>query len=330
MASMKKTLLGSFIGVLLAVVALLGAAYYWFNKQLEPVAPGSTQNIRVVITKGGTLIGLTDDLLEKGLIRDATVFKIYARQQNLHTVLRPGSFEVSPGMTTEQIINVFKTETQDVWVTIPEGLRTEEIAELFSKQELSAFDKAKFLSLAENSEGRLFPDTYLVPKEITAEKVFDLLTTTFHQKVEVGLQTELAADGRDIDEILTFASLVQREGRSETDMRTIAGVIQNRIDIGMKLDIDATLSYLRGYDSTAKSWWSAPTIDLKNSTSPYNTYLYPGLPPAPIANPGLDAIQAVLDPISNDYLFYLHAPDGTAYYATTLTEHTTNVNRYLR
>ncbi len=169
-----------------------------------------------------------------------------------------------------------------------------------------------------------------MPKEITAEKVYDLLTNTFHQKVEVGLEDELATDGRDLDEILVLASLVQREGRSATDMRTIAGVLQNRLDIGMKLDIDATLSYLRGYDAQAESWWSAPDISLKTNTSEYNTYLYATLPPAPIANPGLDAIKAVLEPISNDYLFYLHAPDGTAYYATTLTEHTNNVNRYLR
>lgn len=330
MTRMRKTIAGSFLGVLLGVIALLGVAYYWFTQQLEAVAPGSVENTRVVVPKGGSVNALADDLLEKGLIKDATVFRIYARQQNLHTVLQPGSYEISPGMTMEQIVGVLMTETEDVWVTIPEGLRMEEVAELFGKQDLSQFKTDEFLSAAAGSEGRLFPDTYLVPREITAEKVFDLLTNTFHQKVEVGLRDELAADGRDLTEILTTASLVQREGRSATDMRTIAGIIQNRLDIGMKLDIDATLSYLRGYDASAKSWWSAPNVSLKSNPSPYNTYLYASLPPTPIANPGLDAIQAVLDPISNDYLFYLHTPDGTAYYATTLTEHTNNINRYLR
>lgn len=323
-------MVGSVVGVICGVVCLIVLGFWWFNHQLEPVNPGSVENVTVIIPKGASSSTVARLLYEKKLIADAQIFALYARQQDLNSVLQPGSYELSPGMSAEEILAVIKAGAKDVWVTIPEGLRVEEVASIFAQKKLPEFDETQFLALAAKNEGRLFPDTYLVPKLVTAEQVFDVLNNTFHTKVEQALATEIEASGKTLEEILVIASLVQREGRSKRDMAMIAGILDNRLKIGMKLDIDATLSYLRGFDPVAKSWWSAPHPSLKQSVSPFNTYMVAGLPPAPIANPGLDAIEATLQPTQSEYLFYLHAPDGQAYYAQTLAQHNANIDRYLR
>jgi UPF0755 protein len=284
----------------------------------------------VVIPKGTSLATLSALLAEKDLINNAVVFRYYARQKGLGSALQAGSYELSPSMSAADIDRVLRSGSQSIWVTLPEGLRVEEIAERLAMSELSEFDQAEFIRIARPSEGRLFPDTYLVPRESTAEQLFTLLTTTFQKKVEKSMSTQLQKSERSLDDIIVIASLIQREGRTAKDMRIISGVIDNRLRKGMKLDIDATLSYLRGYDTLNQSWWSAPSVELKTVNSPYNTYLQVGLPPGPIANPGLAAIEAALDPVPTTALFYLHAPDGTAYFAETLAEHQANIERYLR
>ena len=144
------------------------------------------------------------------------------------------------------------------------------------------------------------------------------------------MEAEVAASGKDISEVVTLASIVEREGRSFEDMRHVAGILQNRIDLGMPLQADATLQYIVGKDKQTGKWWEQPSIEVKTSTSLYNTYKYPELPPSPICNPGLNAIKAVLDPVASDDLFYIHAPSGEAYYAETLEEHNANIDKYLR
>ena len=233
-------------------------------------------------------------------------------------------------MTMQTIADTLTQGSEDIWVTLLEGWREEEVAAYLAEQDLQEFDEEAFIELAGDSEGMIFPDTYLVPKESTTEQLYDLFISTFTRKVMVGLEDELAADGRDIKEIITFASVVEREGRTFEDMRHVAGILQNRTDIGMPLQADATLQYIAGKDSKTGKWWAQPDIAVKDSTSPYNTYKYPGFPPGPICNPGLQAIKAVLDPIETDDLFYIHAPSGDAHYSETLEEHNANINRYLR
>lgn len=330
---MQKSLkvLGIGSGIVLALTIGLGVgAIVWANQQLQPVTPTDAQTVLFIIPKGATTTRVGTLLAEKGLVRSNLVFSLYARAIKLDRELQAGSYELSPAMSVQDIVAVFREGSQELWVTIPEGLRVEEVADRFASADLPNFDTEAFIAMAKPSEGRLFPDTYLVPRESTAEQIFALLTRTFHDKVELKLAEQLQASSYTIDEIITFASLIQREGNSPGDMRQVAGVIANRLQQGMKLDIDATLSYARGFDPQAGSWWSAPSASLKTLNSPYNTYVIAGLPPSPIANPGLEAIEAALDPAPTSALFYLHTPSGQAYYADTYEEHLANIERYLR
>lgn len=325
------SIIGISMLILFALVIGLGiAAFVWGNQQLAPVNPADQQKQLIVVPKGASTTEVAELLVKKGIVRNQLVFRLSARQDGLDRDLQAGSYELSPAMSTAEIIATFREGSQAIWVTLPEGLRVEEVAARFAAADLPAFDADEFIELARPSEGRLFPDTYLIPRESTAQQLFALLTRTFQSKVEQKLAAQLQQNERSLDEILVFASLVQRESNSPADMRQVAGVINNRLNQGMKLDIDATLSYLRGYDQQNESWWSAPSPSLKSVESPYNTYLVAGLPPAPIANPGIAAIQAALDPDPVTALFYLHTPSGQAYYADTLAEHTANIERYLR
>lgn len=215
-------------------------------------------------------------------------------------------------------------------MTIPEGWRREEIAQSLTQQDLSLFNEAEFLEISAASEGKLFPDTYLIPREATAQFVYSLLTNTFDQKVTQGLAEEIEASDRSFDQVLIMASLLEREARGASEMKQVAGVLWQRIELGMPLQVDATLQYAKGYNSIEQDWWAPPLAADRQLNSPFNTYQNPGLPPRPISNPGLDAITAALDPAQTEALFYIHDNDGGIHYAETLEEHNQNINRYLR
>lgn len=304
-----------------------GAAWVW--SQLEPVSPGSTEMRRFVVSKGQSLIATASSLYDQGFVKQPQVFRYYTQFEKLDKKMQAGSYELSPGMSVPEIARALTEGSEDLWITLPEGWRREEIAEYLTELSLENYQAEEFLSLTAGEEGYLFPDTYLVPREITAEQLFTLFTGTFDQKVRVGLADELAAANLSEQQVITLASIVEREGRGEQNMRKISGILQNRLEIGMALQADATLQYLAGKNEDGE-WWAPPNVAVKQSSSPYNTYLNPGLPPAPIANPGLAAIKAVLDPIESDDLFYIHALSGEPHYAKTLEEHNANINKYLR
>lgn len=326
---MNKKLLLTLTGGLVLVVVLLLAVAFWVWLQLQPVAAGSTEQQRFVVAKGQSLIATANSLHEQGLIKQPQVFRYYSQFEKLDTSMQAGSYELTPSMSTPEIARALTQGTEDVWITLPEGWRREEVATYLASQELESFDEEEFLALTANKEGYLFPDTYLVPREATAQQLFNLLTGTFDQKITIGLAEELAASELSEQQVVTLASIVEREGRGETDMRHVSGILLNRMDIGMALETDATLQYIGGANAQGE-WWAPPSVALKQMASPYNTYLYPGLPPAPIANPGLSAIKAVLDPIESDDIFYIHDTIGVPHYAKTLEEHNANVNKYLR
>ena len=233
-------------------------------------------------------------------------------------------------MTPQEIVEALTKGTADLWITIPEGWRREEIAESLAKQELEAFDKELFLELSAADEGKLFPDTYLVPRQADTRLLYSLLTNTFERKIILGLEDEIEASPHDFEQVLVMASILEREAQGYEDMRHVAGVLWKRLEIGMPLQADATLQYVKGYSPTQKSWWVPPTSEDKKLQSPFNTYLNPGLPPKPIANPGLEAVKAALNPVETDDLFYIHDRTGQIHFAETLDEHNANVQKYLR
>jgi UPF0755 protein len=326
MTGKLKIILGVLGVGILIVLGVVG----WVYSQLQPANSADTAQKRFVIAKGQSVIKTAQTLQEAGLIKNAQVFRFYAQYKKLDVNMQAGSYELSPNLTTEQIAEKLTQGSEDIWVTLLEGWRVEEVAEYLAEQDLPEFDATEFAQMADESEGTIFPDSYLVPRESSAEQLYDLFVNTFEKKVLIGLEDEVAASGKDISEVVTLASIVEREGRSFEDMRHVAGILQNRIDLGMPLQADATLQYIAGKDKETGKWWEQPSIEVKKSTSLYNTYMNPDLPPAPICNPGLNAIKAVLDPVPSDDLFYIHTPSGEAYYAETLEEHNANIDKYLR
>jgi UPF0755 protein len=316
-----------FLTALLGMLGFVG----WFGYQaMQPIQPQQREAITFVIPKGQAVSVVATRLEEEELIRNALVFRILAKVDGFESGIQSGSFKLSQAMSPLEIGRALTNGSEDTWVTLLEGWRVEEIAASLASEDLPFFDEQEFLSLAQSDEGRLYPDSYLLPKEFTAEQIHALLTRTFETKISDGLAEEIDASDRNFNDVLVMASIVEREGRGYEQMRQVAGILWNRVDIGMAIQADATLQYIAGYDPIEKSWWSPPDVAVKSVDSLYNTYLYTGLPPKPIANPSFDAVKATLNPAESDYIFYIHDRQGTMHYATTLDEHNRNINQYLR
>lgn len=203
-----------------------------------------------------------------------------------------------------------------------EGQTAEQIAAT-ADITLTDFDRQAFLSQALPLEGRLFPDTYFIPVTFTADELVDLLEDSYHEAVEP-LQASIEDSFLTEEQVLILASILEREANTPESKRLVSSVLQNRIEIGMPLQADASIEYILD-----KPLSELTPADLEID-SPYNTYLNPGLPPTPIGNPGLTAIEAVLSPAESPYLFYITGDDGVFYYAETYDEHLENINLYLR
>lgn len=195
-------------------------------------------------------------------------------------------------------------------VTVPEGSTLKDIAEIFNPFE--NFNKDNFLTATENLEGYLFPDTYFFSPYADTSEVIKAMRNNFKNKV-----------GDISSEVVIMASLIEKEVANKSDRRIVSGILWKRLNIGMPLQVDAIFPYIMG----KKSFELTPE-DLKVD-SPYNTYLYKGLPPYPIASPGLDAIEAALNPSDSAYFYYLSDKEGNTHYAVSLDEHKTNKIKYL-
>lgn len=293
---MKKAFL--VLGILIGLGVFV---FGWWNFSLSPLN-SADKNVKVfIVGKGDGIKEIAKKLHEQKIIRDQVAFFLMVRKEGLEKKIQAGSFKLSSAMTAFEIANKLTVGTEDMWVTIPEGWRSEQILELLGQTGDWTAD-----------EGKYFPETYLVPKEISTEDFRQLLLRTFKEKVPSISKEQLIV-----------ASLIEREGKNSTDRPLISSVIYNRLKIGMSLDIDATVQYALGY------WKKDLTMDDLKVKSPYNTYQNPGLPPMPICNPGLPAIEAAMNPAKSDYLFYIHDKNGVAHFAKTLSEHNANVAKYL-
>lgn len=324
---MKKSslLIGAVLVLTLgSCLATAGALFYFF----APLSP-QLENRSFIVTKGDTLARIASKLTEQGLLRSPLGLRILARLSPGTIIIQPGTYKLSPHMGPKEILNVLQSETQDVWVTLKEGLRAEEIADVIAQSLKTSFSATDFSALAVPVEGKLFPDTYLFSKEMTTEAVFSKLVTTFEDRYAKAV-AEVGKGGWSKEDTIIVASLVEREGRGEKDSQMIAGIIKNRLEAKMPLQIDATLQYAIGYDREKQTWWSVPKSKDKEVDSPYNTYMHAGLPPTPICNPGLLSLKASLAPTASEYLFYLHDRQGKPHYAKTYEEHQKNIDLYLR
>lgn len=314
---MKKFLLFPlFIFIILAAGAL------WFYKNSLPVS--QTEKFSYfVIEKGTSATQVGNKLQSGGYIKSALAFKIYLQLTGQTAKLQAGEFRLSSSFTLfETVASLFKGPSE-LWVTVPEGLRREEIATKFAaalnKDATFAND---FLTASKSKEGYLFPDTYLFPRDATATTIVKKMTDTFDSKTK-DLKNN---SGLTFEQAIVLASILERETKTDTERPVVAGILINRLNAGMPLQVDAAVQYAVG---TSKNWWPVLTYDDLLIKSAYNTYKNQGLPPSPIASPGISSIKAALNPVASDYWYYIHDGSGQIHYAKTLAEHNANVAKYL-
>lgn len=325
----KKLLL--FFLILIGIgIALVVTDY---KRNLNVPNSSSDEKVRIEIKEGESVTNILQKLLEEDLITQKNYYyaKVYLRLNNLGASLQAGVYNLPRNLTIAELIETLQYgREEEVWITIPEGLRKDEIAQLINNElKNENFSPERFLALTEdaifiqtlelgvetdNLEGFLFPDKYSFSTEIDAEGVILKLIDNFKTKVTREYTYE--------DIIL--ASIVEREGYNGNDRPIIAGIILKRFEEGWLLQTDATLLY------PLKDWKHPITPEVKEDDNPYNTYKNIGLPPTPICNPGLQSIEAVWNPTRTSYYYYIHDNDGNPHYAETLDEHNENVNRYLR
>lgn len=304
----------TFFGLVIIAVALLVGftAYKW---AVSPVNPSLTEAQVFVIPQGQATSTIGTRLKQAGLIKSDLAFKLLVDRMNYTSKLQAGDFHLNPSMNLETIIESLTHGSLDYWVTFPEGLRVEQIADKVLEKTAN-FSKTEFIVTAKPYEGRLFPDTYLVPQTASAQDIVTLLTDTFNQKSPTQDKTAII-----------LASLIEREAKHDKDRVLVASVLYNRINIGMALQIDATVQYILGKPG---NWWpNNLTYEDLETPSPYNTYQNSTLPPGPIANPGLAALKAAANPASSDYLYYISDSSGYNHYATDLAGHNANIEKYL-
>lgn len=313
------------IWLVIIIVAIFFLAKGWWSTQLAPVSTDKFTKV-FIVPKGAGVSEIAKKLKQQNLIKSEIVFKVYVKQNNLVNKLQAGSYKLSPAMSMPDILKTLLSGSEDVWVTLIEGWRIEEMAdELNSKLQIP---KSEFLELAK--EGYMFPDTYLFPKEATAEYITETLRGNFEKRFTPGLRSKIRSLGLSEAEGIILASVVEREARSDSARKMAASILLKRFKISMGLNADATVQYALGYQKNEKSWWKKNlSFDDLKVDSPYNTYLHAGLPPSPVSNPGLSSLQAVADADpATPYLYYYHDSRGNSYYAKTLEEHNQNVANY--
>lgn len=309
--------------------ALLAGITFWWYSAVKPVSSDSFLK-DFLIVKGSSASQIGNKLEREGFIKSALAFKIYVQVTGKAKRILAGEYRLSPSHSLFKVVGELTRGPVEIWVTIPEGLRREEVVERFIKglekkeTETPAFRK-EFLEVSDGQEGFLFPDTYLFPKDSAASGVVNKMRSTFDIKT-AELNEGIKASELTLREIVILASIIERETRTENERPIVAGVLINRLNIGMGLQADATVQYAV---ATSSNWWPVLTRDDLATNSPFNTYRFRGLPPAPIANSGLSSLSAAVFPEETDFLYYLHDSKGQAHYAETLAEHNENIRKYL-
>ena len=322
---LKKLLL---LPLLATIVIALGA--FWFYTNTKAVSSNTKFN-DFIITRGTSAMQVGNNLHKAGFIKSPLAYKIYVQFTGKSGKIPAGEFRLAPSMNLFQVVDSLLSGPVELWVTIPEGLRREEIAVKFA----SGLDRDQtftdeFLQASKGKEGTLFPDTYLFPKEASASSIVNKMTRTFTSKTSAFE----AGTGLTFDQRVVLASIIERETKTGEERPVVAGILINRLNVGMALQVDAAVQYAIGstkctVQSTKCDWWPILTKNDLASASKFNTYKYPGLPPTPIANPGTSSLTAAFNPTGNDYWYYIHDNDGQIHYAKTLSEHNANIAKYL-
>jgi len=311
------------------------------NDLLQPANPGGS-DINLTISQGESVPSIIGKLWESGLINKPGVFRSYLQYTGLDTGLKAGDYTLSPGMSAVEIAKEMQISiSPNITLTILPGWRLEEIANsLYS----SGFDisSEEFLNATQGHaegynfsncqgdyplEGYLFPERYTLPRGTTINELLPQILMNFEAQVTIEMQNGFTAQGLDLCQATTLASIIQREAMVDEEMPMIASVFYNRLNSGSVLASDPTVQYALGYNEQQSTWWTNPlTLQDLKVDSPYNTYIYTSLPPGPISSPDLAALQAVAFPAQTSYYYFRSACDGSGrhLFAETYDEHVTN------
>lgn len=337
----KKKQMGKYLLLIILIIGILGWHQYSRYQELvyKPVDANNDKDISFIIKKGESINTIAENLNNKELIQDQEAFKIYSRLSGFDRKIVAGRFLLNQSLAVPEIIEVITNNQQSEQViTIPEGSIILDIdAELVK---LGSIEPGEFITAVDNFddyesyffldrktleklphplEGYLFPDTYFInPVEFHSENLIQLMLNTFEQRIG----NELRSSDRSIHDIVTMASIVEKEVRTSDDIPIVAGILWKRIDNNWLLGADATLLYLK----------DDRNIDYQDlqEDSLYNTRKNPGLPPGPISNPGFDSLLATIHPKESPYWYYLTTLDtGEVIYGKTNEEHNANKAKYL-
>jgi UPF0755 protein len=321
---MKKFL----VFTLIIFFVLIAGVYVFVKLNLSPVS-SDTKNKIFVVKEGDGVQQISQNLQDNGFIKDKYAFLIYTIATRQNGKLQSGNFRLSPSLSVPEIIKKLSSGgISDYWLKIIDGSRIEEIIQLFPTG--LSFTSQDFLNKYKTKEGYFFPDSYLIPTYFNLDQTFEVINKNFNQKFS---QAKENSTSTLIDEDnLILASLLEREGKSLESKQMVAGIIINRLNLGMPLQIDATVLYVRdSRNKLTSKYWQLPITktDLQIDSS-FNTYKNQGLPPRPICNPGYNSLYAAFHPIKSDYIYYITGTDGKMYYAKTLDEHNINISKYLK
>jgi UPF0755 protein len=320
------------LGVLTGIVAA-GIVLAMARERLAPVAD-SAQDVMFVVAPGDPLSVVARRLEREGLVRDARVLGLLARLRGLEASLHAGEYALSGSLSSSEILDrLAEGRVATHSVSVPEGFTARQIGARLAAAGL--VDEAAFAAAvadpelatalgveAPGVEGYLYPETYTLPRGLPASEVVGVFVAQFDAAWD-----ELAEQARARDlsrhEVVTLASIVEKETGAPEERPLIASVFANRLARGMRLESDPTIIYgIPDFDGNLRR------RDLENAGNPYNTYRHPGLPPGPIANPGIEAMRAVVQPADTDYLFFVSRNDGTHHFSESYRQHVNAVNRF--
>jgi UPF0755 protein len=318
----------------------------------RPVGSGN-EPIIFKIETGQNAEEIANNLVVAGMLNDTDLFTTYLRYYGLDSQLAAGTFELNPGSTIPMLANtLLRAVPLSIDLRFLEGWRIEEMAEYIEVVQPAHIDPREFKRIVtqnassfvgnhdflsslppdESLEGFLFPDTYTVPIDADASYLVELMLNNFDRLVTPSMRQSFGVQGLSVIEATTLASIVQREAVLSEEQPTMVSVFTNRLNAGMPLQTDPTVQFALGYQLDLDSWWKSPlSLSDLEIDSPYNTYLYFGLPPGPINNPGLSALEAVAFPEVTDYLFFVAGCDddtaGSHVFSLSFEEHLSHVDR---
>jgi UPF0755 protein len=316
--------------VLLFIIGITSLLFVFItlpnNFKVEPVV--------YTVPKDAVVTDPSEELVKLGVIRNTLFYHIVSSITEKGKNIASGGYRLSGSMWMWQVISKLSGKPDLVWVTIPSCIRIEQVGERLAEKlgwdstKLSVFNDLFVQKSDEFFEGILYPDTYLLPVDESVENTTKRLTSKFQEMIAPYMD-EFLKQNIKWTTGLKIASLIAREAAGKEDMNLISGIIWNRLNQGMKLEIDATMQYTKGKQADG-SWWGSIDIGEKRSDSPYNSYMYKGLPPTAICSPNIAYIDAVLHPTETDCIYYLHGSDIQIHCSKTYEEHLENIDLYLR